>query len=680
MCMAAAYGGNFCIPGTRRIPAPWNCRYGSPAESKNTVSCTILCNPFSVSSYLQKKASAFYYAKEVNPVLTFEFTGVEGRMTESEILTSGMVGKTVQILFDDSWTGLTKTAVFRTDSICRTVPWDASVMAIPEDVLLQPFRRLYVGVFGTDAAGTLAIPTVMAEGPMIRYGADPTEDSTAEDLPVWKKLRDLIGDPETLETEAKDNLVAAINEIHAQLQQGSGTGLSRTAAQLLIDILRHAVYETGQSTNIDALEEELLGTGQPDVPEKSLSHISASYSGGSVSVGTSVHALTGITVTGHYSDGSTAPITGYSLSGTIAFAGANTVAVIYDGLTAYFTVTAVAKTLTGITAVYTGGSVPVGTAVSALLTTVSVTAAYGDGTTAQVTGFTLSGQISNVGENLITVTYEGKTATVSVTGTEAEVYVDHLAVTYTGGSVPVGTALTDLTGLTVSVVYSDGSSSTTTRYTLSGQISNVGSNTVTVSYSGKTAAFTVTATAAGSGDSGGSGTLLYSWDYTQSLADSVAGVETTVSGAVRDADGLHFSSGSDMASTGIDICGKTVEVEFGPVSKQGTGHGRCIIIGLSPTSNTGQGLVWHSTGFWATYGMTAGGWSDSTNSDANAISGATVRIPFKTQQQAFDITLNDEVFIPGVVHNASYKYLFLGSTTSGFCNMTVKKLRIYEGA
>ena len=46
-------------------------------------------------------------------MLTFEFTGVEGRMTGSEILTSGMVGKTVQILFDDSWTNLTKTLVIK---------------------------------------------------------------------------------------------------------------------------------------------------------------------------------------------------------------------------------------------------------------------------------------------------------------------------------------------------------------------------------------------------------------------------------------------------------------------------------------------------------------------------------------------------------------------------------------
>jgi hypothetical protein len=65
--------------------------------------------------------------------------------------------------------------------------------------------------------------------------------------------------------------------------------------------------------------------------------ISGSYSGGSVPVGTSVNALTGITVTAHYSDGSSAPVTGYTLSGTIG-EGNNTVTVSYEGKTATFTV------------------------------------------------------------------------------------------------------------------------------------------------------------------------------------------------------------------------------------------------------------------------------------------------------------------------------------------------------
>ena len=44
-----------------------------------------------------------------------------------------------------------------------------------------------------------------------------------------------------------------------------------------------------------------------------------------------------------------------------------------------------------------------------------MTAHYSDGTTATVTGYTLSGTISE-GDNTITVTYMGKTATITVTG------------------------------------------------------------------------------------------------------------------------------------------------------------------------------------------------------------------------------------------------------------------------
>ena len=72
-------------------------------------------------------------------------------------------------------------------------------------------------------------------------------------------------------------------------------------------------------------------------------------------------------------------------------------------------------TLSSISATYSGGDVAVGTALSAL-TGIMVTATYSDGSTATVTGYTLSGEIAE-GSNTITVTYQGKTATFIVTGT-----------------------------------------------------------------------------------------------------------------------------------------------------------------------------------------------------------------------------------------------------------------------
>lgn len=84
------------------------------------------------------------------------------------------------------------------------------------------------------------------------------------------------------------------------------------------------------------------GGETPDETDKTLTGISATYSGGSVPVGTAVTALTGVVVSAHYSDGSTATVTGYTLSGSIA-EGENTVTVTYEGMTATFTVTGVAE-------------------------------------------------------------------------------------------------------------------------------------------------------------------------------------------------------------------------------------------------------------------------------------------------------------------------------------------------
>lgn len=71
-------------------------------------------------------------------------------------------------------------------------------------------------------------------------------------------------------------------------------------------------------------------------------------------------------------------------------------------------------TLTSISATYTGGEAAVGTAVTSL-TGITVKATYSDGSTKNVTGYTLSGTIAE-GTNTITVSYGGKTTTFTVTG------------------------------------------------------------------------------------------------------------------------------------------------------------------------------------------------------------------------------------------------------------------------
>ena len=213
-------------------------------------------------------------------MLTFSFTGVDGTMTECETLTSGMVGKTVQLLFDDSWDTLSKTVVFRAADVNRVVinP-ESSLVVIPEAVLARPFGKLFVGVYGTDETGTVIIPTIMAEGPMIRYGADPIEDETARELPVWENLQNQIGDPAALETEEKDSLTGAVNELHfrtvsleTHMEQVQET-ISYLGEPLMLETddktsLVGAVNEVHRreqalETDVEQMQEELSSLGNP---------------------------------------------------------------------------------------------------------------------------------------------------------------------------------------------------------------------------------------------------------------------------------------------------------------------------------------------------------------------------------------------------------------------------------
>ena len=130
-----------------------------------------------------------------------------------------------------------------------------------------------------------------------------------------------------------------------------GSGITDTEKALILSLFRNTSYTSNNMGAVFSQLEALWSGGEvePDVPvnpEKTLTSISAAYSGGSVTAGTAVNSLTGIVVTAHYSDGTSATVTGYTLSGTIA-EGNNTITVSYGGKTTTFTVTGVAESTGG---------------------------------------------------------------------------------------------------------------------------------------------------------------------------------------------------------------------------------------------------------------------------------------------------------------------------------------------
>lgn len=142
-----------------------------------------------------------------------------------ELLTAGMAkAVTVEFVFSDDWSGLTKTAVFsagRTTVDVLESAWDGNKVVVPHEILADAGPIARVGVYGANADG-LILPTVWVTLGKVMPAAEPSGDPGADPtLPIWAQLQNQIGDLNDLKTYNKDTLVAAINEAR---NSGGGTG------------------------------------------------------------------------------------------------------------------------------------------------------------------------------------------------------------------------------------------------------------------------------------------------------------------------------------------------------------------------------------------------------------------------------------------------------------------------
>ena len=130
-----------------------------------------------------------------------------------EPIPRGIVGAVVAVEYTDpAWDSLRKTVVFR-GAATKDVLDAGNEIVIPAEVVSKAGGSLYMGVYGVDAENHVAIPTIWTELGVIQGAATPSGDAcTAPSLPVWAQIQAMVGDLGTLDTEAKSNLVAAINE------------------------------------------------------------------------------------------------------------------------------------------------------------------------------------------------------------------------------------------------------------------------------------------------------------------------------------------------------------------------------------------------------------------------------------------------------------------------------------
>lgn len=267
---------------------------------------------------------------------------------------------------------------------------------------------------------------------------------------------------------------------------------------------------------------------------------------------------------------------------------------------------------------------------------------------------------------------------------------------------PSGTVYTDMpldslkNDLVVTATYSDTSIEVVTSdlYVLSGTLT-VGTSIITVSYGGKSTTFTVTNVQQG---------LLYNWDYTQSLTDTIGGVTSELmNDAVRTDDGLVFTSEHQNVVVGREVMAfsRTIEVDFTNVTYS-AGNYTAVLWHLWNGTDNPQSGYYSSFGF--RYGSSSserklgcittatGGWGYA--------SPAVLRTAWDGKTGTLAMTVSDtgryKFFLDGedlnVKRNSADQYISsanlikamtLGCHPNGsyvsFYNYTVTAVRIYNG-
>ena len=191
-----------------------------------------------------------------------------------EPLTSGMVGQPIHFEYSHDFDGLMITAVFTDGKNTVDVVNPGNECIIPHEVLTNVGAAVKVGIYAT-RGDELVIPTVYATIGFVLKGADPSggisEDPT---LPVWAQTQAMIGNLNALETQAKDNLVLAVNEVKntADSKQDAindleairtGAAKGATALQSVPSSYRTAaaqdVIDSGLSDRVSAIEGKEAG-------------------------------------------------------------------------------------------------------------------------------------------------------------------------------------------------------------------------------------------------------------------------------------------------------------------------------------------------------------------------------------------------------------------------------------
>ena len=130
-------------------------------------------------------------------IAKIKVSGFTAHVVYRKVIPAGIIGAQIEIEYaDEVWSRLHKTIVFR-GPVTKDVITDANIVMMPPEVAEKPLSPLSIGVYGVDADGNLAIPTIWADIGFVRESANPSGDTTTDpSLPVWAQIQGMIGNLE----------------------------------------------------------------------------------------------------------------------------------------------------------------------------------------------------------------------------------------------------------------------------------------------------------------------------------------------------------------------------------------------------------------------------------------------------------------------------------------------------
>lgn len=156
-------------------------------------------------------------------MITFCASVRAAKAATDDKVTTGSVGIPVQLCLAPEFAGLAKTVVYTDGSASadEALVGDATTATVPPDVLTTPGRRLRIGVYAADSAGTIVIPTVWATVAVIEQGTLPSGVDPSEPTPSWVAQVQQIA---SAALQNSENAVATANSVRADADAGEFDG------------------------------------------------------------------------------------------------------------------------------------------------------------------------------------------------------------------------------------------------------------------------------------------------------------------------------------------------------------------------------------------------------------------------------------------------------------------------